>query len=75
MHLSELQTKEIVNVSSGKRIGVIVDVVVNPDGKIKSLILEERKGSRRFGLKEESEILWEQIIKIGDDIILVENKK
>lgn len=75
MHLSELQTKEIVNVSNGKRVGIIVDVIVNVDGKIKSLILEEKKGSRRFSTKEEYEVSWEQITKIGDDIILIDNRK
>ena len=29
MRLSDLQLKEIVNISNGKRIGIIVDVVVD----------------------------------------------
>jgi YlmC/YmxH family sporulation protein len=75
MHLSELQTKEIINISNGQRLGIIVDVIVNVDGKIKSLILEEKKGTRRFSSKEEYELNWERIVKIGEDIILVEDKK
>ena len=44
-------------------------------GKIDEIILEERRSSRRFmSSKEESVIKWEQIIKIGDDIILVDNR-
>ena len=69
MHLSELQEKEIINISNGKRMGVIVDVVVTYEGKIKFLILEEKK-SRRYN-KESYELSWEHITKIGDDIILV----
>lgn len=42
MRLSELQTKEIINVSTGKRLGVIIDVIVDNNGNIKSLILEEK---------------------------------
>ena len=73
MRLSELQTKEIINMTTGKRLGVIIDVIVDSDGKIKSLILEERRG-RRLGSKEEYELDWKQINKIGDDIILVNDK-
>lgn len=72
MRLSELQLKEIINISNGKRIGIIVDVIVEPNGNIQKLVLEERRG-RKFS-KEEYEISWNQIIKIGDDIILIDTR-
>lgn len=73
MHLSEFQTKEVINVSTGRRMGIIIDVVIDKEGNIKELILEEKRGSKRFmASKEESVIKWNQIIKIGDDIILVD---
>ena len=46
MRLSELQTKEIINMSTGKRLGLIIDVIVDNNGLIKSLILEEKKGKK-----------------------------
>ena len=72
MRLSELQTKEIINMSTGKRLGLIIDVIVDNTGLIKSLILEEKKG-KRFS-REEYELDWSQIDKIGDDIILAKDK-
>ena len=63
---------EIINISNGKRIGIIVDVIVENNGQIKKLVLEERRG-RKFS-KEEYEVLWEQIVKIGDDIILIDTR-
>ena len=72
MRLSDLQLKEIVNIYNGKRIGIIVDAVVDEKGYIKNLILEEKRG-RRFS-REEYNISWTQIIKIGDDIILVDTR-
>ena len=72
MRLSELQQKEIVNIKDGKRIGVIIDVVVSDDGSIKNLVLEEKRG-RKF-TREEYNVLWSQIIKIGDDIILIDTR-
>lgn len=73
MRLSDLQTKEIINMSTGRRLGMIVDVIVDTSGSIKSLILEERKG-KKFASREEYELDWKQISKIGDDIILVKDK-
>lgn len=58
--------------STGKRLGLIIDVIIDTKGQIKSLILEEKKG-RRFS-KEEYELDWNQITKIGDDIILAQDK-
>ena len=39
--------------TTGKRLGVIVDVIVTPEGTIKSLILEEKriKSFLIFGLR------------------------
>lgn len=73
MYLSEIQKKEIVDITNGKRIGTIVDVAVEKNGQIKSLVLEDRRG-KRFSIKEDYEVGWNQIIKIGDDIILIDSK-
>ena len=73
MRLSDLQTKEIINMSTGKRLGLIIDVIIDNNGHIKSLILEDRKG-KRFTGREEYELDWKQITKIGDDIILIKDK-
>ena len=70
MYLSEIQKKEIINIDTGKKIGTIIDVIVSEDGQIKSLLLEE-KNRKKFSIKEEYEVKWNQIIKIGDDIILI----
>ena len=72
MRLSELQLKEIEDIRDGRRIGMIVDVVVDDKGNIAKLIIEEKRG-RRFA-KEEYEVQWNKIIKIGDDIILIDTR-
>ena len=72
MRLSDLQLKEIVNIYNGKRIGVIVDAIVDEKGFIKTLVLEEKRG-RKF-TREEYNVSWSQIVKIGDDIILVDTR-
>ncbi len=75
MNLSDLQTKEVIDISTGRRIGTIIDVLIDKKGSIIKLILEEKKPSRKLfsNGKDEISIKWSQIVKIGDDIMLVEN--
>ena len=71
MNLSDLQTKEIIDITTGRRMGIIIDVIVDMSGKIKSLVLQEKR-IKKFKASEESEVTWNEIIKIGDDIILID---
>ena len=73
MRLSELQTKDIINVFDGKKVGNIIDAKIDgKDGKMMKLIVEPNKMFRKiFSSKDEIEIVWEQIVKIGDDVILI----
>ncbi len=73
MQLSDLQTKEIIDISSGKRMGIIIDIIIDVNGKIKSLVLQEKR-LKKFSVKEENEVTWEEIVKIGDDIILIDQR-
>lgn len=73
MRLSDLQTKEIIDITTGRRLGIIIDVLLEQNGKIKSLLLQERK-VRRFKNSEEMEVTWNEIVKIGDDIILIDTR-
>lgn len=70
MRLSDLQDKDIVSISDGKKIGSIIDVNIDEKGIMKSLVVEENK-FLLFNNKNETEISWKQIEKIGEDVILV----
>ena len=73
MRLSELQVKDVINVFDGKKVGNIIDAKIDGnDGKMMKLIVEPNKMFRRFfSSKDELEIVWDQIVKIGDEVILV----
>ncbi len=77
MNLSDLQMKEVVDISTGRRIGSIIDVIISTSGNISKIVLEESRGGRRFlnTNKEEVYLDWGQLIKIGDDIILIDGNK
>lgn len=72
MRLSDLQNKDIVNTMDGRKIGNIIDININVEGKMESLIVEKSKFLvSMFSTKDEIEVKWNQIEKIGEDVILV----
>lgn len=73
VRISEFQIKDVVNISDGRRLGNVGDIDINLDtGKIESIVVG---GSGKilgfFGKEEEVIIPWNNIVKIGADVILV----
>ena len=71
MRLSDLQDKDVVDLKSGIKVGNIIDIKVNLDGTISSLILERKRFSKLFSSNDEVEIPFNKISKIGEDVILI----
>lgn len=73
MRLSDLQSKDIVSITTGKNIGSIIDVNINQSsGAIESLVIESTKGFfSSFNKEADTLISWNNIEKIGEDVILV----
>ncbi|AXI09005.1 YlmC/YmxH family sporulation protein [Oceanobacillus sp. 143] len=73
--LSELQLKEVIIVDDGRRLGHISDLEINTNtGKITAIILIAKdKRNSLFGKVDELVIRWEQIIRIGSDVVLVKD--
>ncbi|MDQ0217027.1 YlmC/YmxH family sporulation protein [Peribacillus cavernae] len=74
MRLSELSGKEIVDVKRAERLGVLgqTDLEINESGQITALIIPSVKW---FGLKKngnEVRVPWNQIKKIGTDMIIID---
>lgn len=70
MRLSDLQNKDVVDVSTGVKLGSIIDIEISDEGKIEKIYIYGKKGFLNI-VKEEEIILWRQITKIGSDVILV----
>lgn len=71
MYLSELQNKDIISVNTGVNLGRIVDAEVNSEGKVISLVAENKKLFRKMLKNSEFSFTFSDIIKIGTDCILV----
>lgn len=73
MRLSDLQTKDVVNVIDGLNLGKIVDAEVNESGQILYFVIEKKKFFQRvFNSNSDILITIKDIKKIGSDVILVE---
>ena len=67
---SDLKKKSVINLSDGKNLGKICDLVIScPDGRVTGIIVPGKKG----GLFGGSELIigFGCIDRIGDDSILV----
>ena len=67
--LSDLQNKDIINVFDGKKVGSIIDVSLDKEGKIVEMSVQKRRFI--FFSGGTVKINWSQIDKIGKDVILV----
>lgn len=71
MKLSDLQTKKIVSITSGRNLGNIMDINIREDGTIESLIIEQNRNFFSLNRDGDINIYWGDISKIGEDVILV----
>ena len=73
MRLSDLQTKMVINTKDGKHLGVIVDAEVTTTGQIEFFtVMTKHIFKRLFRSNPEVNVTVEQIVKIGEDVILVD---
>lgn len=79
MRLSRFGGKEIINLSDGTKLGLLEDADLLIDentGKIEAFLINSGgKLSFRAAEKSNIRIPWENIRKIGSDIIVVEFNK
>ena len=71
MLLSELQSKDIINLNNGDNVGRIVDVEIDNNGTIISIVAERRRFLLRLFKSNEVSFKYEQIATIGTDVILI----
>ncbi len=77
VRISEFQVKDVVSVSDGRKLGNITDIEINLDsGRIEAIVIGGGgKLLGFFGKDEEVVVPWNNIVKIGEDVILVRYKE
>jgi len=74
MRASDFRQKEVINIADGNRLGFVYDVEIDMEKGVIDAIIVPGPGKFLgvFGRDSEYIIPWENIKKVGDDIILVE---
>lgn len=68
----DFREKEVINVCDGKRLGCVSEVEFNVcDGRLTAIVVPVEGGFLGLGGKERIVIPWEKIVRIGEDVILV----
>lgn len=69
---SSLRNKEVVNIPDGSALGCVSDLEFNcVTGQILRLVLPGEGIGAMFSSKKKVFVGWEQVERIGDDVILV----
>ncbi len=73
--INDLKAKEVINISDGVRLGYVSDVEIDlSNGRLVSLVVEGTyKMMGLFGKSADIVIKWENIKKIGNDIIIIDS--
>jgi YlmC/YmxH family sporulation protein len=74
MRLSDLNSKEVINLTDGSKLGVLFDPEVDFHLKL-GVISSFKMITGRWPFKQERIIPWEAVRKISTDIVLVELEK
>lgn len=70
---SDFRSKEVINITDGERLGFVCDMEIDKQtGHILTLIVPN-KDKKIFSKQNGVKIPWENVSKIGDDIIFVKN--
>ena len=69
----ELATRRVINMADGRELGHVCDMVFTAVGRVMGLVVPGKKSFfKSFTNNENIFIPWNNIIKIGSDVILVE---
>lgn len=74
MCFSELRMKEVINICDGRRLGKPIDMVFSQGACVEAIVVPGQYSVKNMvkGFREGVVISWNQIKRIGDDVILVE---
>jgi sporulation protein, ylmC/ymxH family len=74
MTLSDIEEKDVINVVTGERIGFVSSLKIDTNsGQIIAITVQPSMRFMSFFSKDDEAVVvpWNQILKIGEDVIIV----
>lgn len=73
---SDLRSKEVIHIADGERLGFVSDIEFdNETGRVLSICVPgQYKAFGLLGKEADRVIKWKNIIKIGEDLIMIDSK-
>lgn len=69
----ELKFKDVINICDGRMLGRVIDIIIDVScGRITGIIVPGERSFNFFRRQEDVFIPWRNILRIGEDVILVE---
>jgi YlmC/YmxH family sporulation protein len=76
LNMSELQSKDIVNLADGRLLGHLTDIDIDLEkGRVDAIVIGGGRMKNLFQKEDETVVPWKNIVKIGSDVILVRIEK
>ena len=74
LRISDLRAREVINVIDGRRLGYIGDLDIDLEsGRVRAIVVPgQGKLLGLFGRDNDVYVPWDKIVKIGEDVILVD---
>ena len=74
LRISDLKTREVINMLDGRRLGYIGDLDIDLEvGRVRAIVVPgPGKLLGLFGRDNDVYIPWEKIVRIGIDVVLVD---
>ncbi len=71
---SDMKMKEVINIYDGSRVGYVYDFEINfAKGRVEAIIVPSEGRFLKFFARDDEEVVpWKRIVRIGEDVILVE---
>lgn len=74
MTFSDLKSKDVINMADGRKLGKPVDLVLNGGACVEAIVVPSPGGFLNL-IRQDKEgclIPWSCVLRIGDDVILVD---
>ena len=73
--LYDVKSLEVIDVNTGTKLGYIKDIVIDIERRRVNSFIFSVNQKRMFGKEDDYELEWENVVKVGRDVILIDGEE